>query len=522
MRDITPSVALQSHSPAVQFPHSKELKPLDLRPTIKQRSPHRRATLGNSDALPKSFDDPFWDSIVPIEDPNIGLAVTSDNSKRRSRSADALRAMSRAQAENPTRRRSDEIRYWRASVERPMSGESRHSGTIVGAIGPERKVNSTHFRDSSDEPLSPRHGRIFDFGSPNDDKSEKIRSQSPSNGVVDENTIGLPISNELVEQSSTHLSQEGQVFSPADQTNHQGQEADTSARAASGPTSVHRSSEPGTPSQGQFQQPGPTSEANTYTQTERHESEMRKGGYLPESDHLPTANEVDPPGTSRVPQMKRKNTAESYSDDYINLIGGSVQPEPPTPLSPNTSITFEAVSNVIAYERAARKHLETIVYDLRRQVAELRSIVESKPDRLGNDEMDTYRSRSSETMDAAKTLERLEGYSDNRVTVIQSRFSGFDSIDDSNGGTNEEDEVTEGNDGHVQPASSGQEDQTREQSHHSPTHSTDLESQAFETPTEEASGYAYYDDDDSSVAGDSQKPLPPPGTRIPVAVGGMF
>ncbi|KAI9693621.1 MAG: hypothetical protein M1822_002892 [Bathelium mastoideum] len=581
MREITPTLALQSHAPAVQFPRSKDLKPLNLRPTIQHRTRHRRATLGgsrpntnNSGTIPKSFDDPFWDSIVPPEERDIGLAVTSgSNPKRRSRSADALRAINKTQTGTSSRRRSDEIRYWRASVEeRPMSSESRYSGIPMGASGPERKVNSMHYRDASDDhtqPLSPRHGRIFDFGPVNEDEMEKIDRRSMGDVSGQEDVIETPTSNEPP-YPGTSLPPKGVGADAVKPTDQQALEENTnrSAKSQSPPSrkppqegsqgfgspsasavvsATHHLPPPIALSHDQSQNPDQTSATNAPTQAVRPETTERKSGYSLESSVVPKTDHMAPyhADSHRGYEKSHEDNAQSYSDDYISLIQGQVQPELPSPLSPNTSTTFEAVSNVLAHERAARKQLETVVYNVRREVTELRSIVENRlkfpayGGRGANDEMETYRSRSSETMDATKTLERLEGYGrhdDHRVTVVRSRFSGFDSVDDSNGGTNEEDDTADDNYEHIQRASVGQDDleqagRGQEQARRSPSpHSTDVESpttEAFETPTEEASGYAYgYDiddvDDDNVVDDVARGPLAPPGMRVPVAVGGMF
>ncbi|KAL9095576.1 MAG: hypothetical protein Q9165_002008 [Trypethelium subeluteriae] len=577
IRDITPSVALQSHSPAVQFPHSKELKPLNLRPTIRQHSPRRRATLGstapkgdNSTSLPKSFDDPFWDSIVPVEERDIGLAVTSgSNPKRRSRSAGALRDASRVQVESSGRRRSEEIRYWRASTDgRPMSGESRYSGIAFGASGPERKVNSMHYRDASDghaQPASPRHGRIFDFRPMNEAEIEEAGQNSPDNGSGHKSAIGTPVP-EVPEDNNRTLSQEPMDVSGSGKRQRQNLEEGSTEWAQSQSPSLHnfydessqdaaspRGSGPGsgTPNlaspnfKGHGQTPKLDPAPTLITSMPRGRPKSNAPGGSPFSGKHDVSRVDDTVAyqeeVHRTPEKTNEQFGHSYAEDYIGLIHRQLPPEMPSPLSPGTSTTFEAISNVLAHERAARKELERLVYELKREVAELRSTLERRTrlsaygDRSAHDEMRTYRSHSSETMDARKTLDRLEGYGrhdDQRVTVIRSRFSGFDSVDDSNGGTADEDDRADDNDDdddtRGQPASSGQEEQTREELepiHHRSLSapSTDIESpssEAFETPREEASGYAYaYDADDDDV---SRKPMHSVGARVPVVVGGMF
>ncbi|KAF2239288.1 hypothetical protein EV356DRAFT_515495 [Viridothelium virens] len=577
IRDITPSVALQSHSPAVQFPHSKELKPLDLRPTIRQHSPRRRATLGstapkrdNSTSLPKSFDDPFWDSIVPVEERDIGLAVTSgSNPKRRSRSAGALRDISRVQVESSGRRRSEEIRYWRASTDgRPMSGESRYSGIAFGSNGPERKVNRMHYRDASDEhaqPASPRHGRIFNFR-PMNEEIEEVGQHSPDNGSGHKSVIRTSVpegpedDNSLLPQESTDVSSTKQMQR---QTLEEGSSEwtrsqspslhnfydESSQDAASPRGSGQRSGAPNVPSpnskgHGQTPKLDPAPTLITSIPGGRLKNNAQEGGHFSGKNDVPRLDDTATyqQDVHRTPEKTNEKFGQSYAEDYIGLINRQLPPEMPSPLSPGTSTTFEAISNVLAHERAARKELERLVYDLKREVAELRSMMERRTrlsaygERNTHDEMRTYRSHSSETMDARKTLDRLEGYGrhdDQRVTVIRSRFSGFDSVDDSNGGTADEDDRADDNDGDDDtrgpPTSSGQEEQTREgveqiihhRSQSAP--STDMESpssEAFETPREEASGYAYaYDADDDDV---SRKPMHSVGARVPVVVGGMF
>ena len=522
--------------------------------------------------LPKSYDDPFWDSMPPVEERDIGLAVTiGSSSKRRSRSAGAVRDINKGQVESSSRRRSDEIRYWRASTEvRPMSGESVYSGIALGAGGPERKVNSTHFRDASHEiaqPLSPRHGRIFDFGPLNEEEMDKVHKQSRADSDGHGGTSGRPASDQKEDLDRT-LSAEPIGDSALGQTRRQSLEQVTKhwthpqssslhkgrAESSQGldPTSGSRpaTATPKSPSSSTFdheqtETSGRSLQPSALMPGKRSGIDLQKGDYLPDAKPVPA---VQKPVSSRdgaynTPQKRGDIFAPPYSEGYIHSLRGHDPSEDPSPLSPNTSTTFEAVSNVLAYERAARKELAKMVYDLRREVAELRSMIGIRSsysaygDRRGNDEMQTYRSHSSETMDARKTLERLEGYGrhdDQRVTVIRSRFSGFDSVDDSNGGTNEDDDKGDDNDEPVRSTSCKQEDQNQEQPEHHgnlSVLSTDIESpgsEAFETPTEEASGYAYAydddddDDDDEGGADVALEPAPPLGMRVPVAVGGMF
>lgn len=520
----------------------------------------------NPATLPKSFDDPFWDSMVPVEERDIGLAVTSgSNPKRRSRSAGALRDIGKGHPDSSGRRRSDEIRYWRASIEeRPMSGESVYSGIALDASGPERKVNSKHFRDASDEhaqPLSPRHGRIFDFGPLNEDEMERVHRQSSGDSRGQDEGLGRPTSNQREDLDRTLLPETIEAPAP-DQIRHQtpGQDINdwvhpptssmdkTPVKTSQGPDSAGSSrsvsATPKPPSKAfsheRVRPFGQTSEATASIPVKSPASDLQEGGYFPDSENTPAVQDPTSSleGAYHTPEKRDDIYAQPYSEDYIHPGRAYDQSDMPSPLSPNTSTTFEAVSNVLAYERAARKELTKLVYDLKREVAELRSMIESRPKlsayggRSGNEEMQTYRSRSSETMDARKTLERLEGYGgddDHRVTVIRSRFSGFDSVDDSTGGTNEDDDRDEDNDERIQSTSSRQEDQAQEQPdrhHRSPSiPSTDIESpgsEAFETPTEEASGYGYAYDDDEGGGDIAREPVPPLGMRIPVTVGGMF
>ena len=496
---------------------------------------------------------------MPVEEREIGLAVTSgSNPKRRSRSAGALRDIHKLQAESSNRRRSEEIRYWRASTEeRPMSGDSRYSGIAVGAKGPERRVNSMHYRDASGEqapPLSPRYGRIFEFGPLNEDKIESTQQKSLDDNNEYTGVTGAPASNKPEDRDTTLLPEPAdtsvieQLRQPTleEREDHWGQSQSPSLRRSEikrpeSPESNYGSQPassavalplPDTPVYGDDRSFKPTSEATAPMPMRRPEGDLQPSSYFPDRNNVSTVGNLVSfrNGAYQTPEKRNENYEQPYAEDYTNLIEARTQPELPSPLSPNTSSTFEAVSNVLAHERAARKELEKIVYELRREVAELRSIIDRVPklsaygDRSINDEMRTYRSHSSETMDARKALERLEGYGrqdDHRITVIRSRFSGFESIGDSNGETN--DDVDE----HVQSASPRQEDQAEgdsEQHPQSPSApSTELESpgsEAFETPTEEASGYTYaYDDDIDDVP---QAPGLLPSMKVPVTVGGMF
>ncbi|KAI9714478.1 MAG: hypothetical protein M1820_000439 [Bogoriella megaspora] len=563
LRDISPSMALQSHAPALQFPRSKELKPLDLSNTIRRQSPRRRATLGtsapspgNSATLPKSYEDPFWDSAVPVEERDIGLAVTSgSNPKRRSRSAGALRDMNKLRADDAGRRRSDEIRYWRASVgERPLSGESGVSGIAVGGDGPERRVNSMHYRDASDEhpqPLSPRHARIFDFGPLNESRTDSEHQQSPVEETEQERLSAAAETSDFAKMTPP-VPQQLEIGS-ADATRTAIPEKDATSWVSS--PSIDQPEVRSTQNPDSTRDSGPLS--TEHPPVPKLSSSERLRAASAEPPRTPVNNALKPRNSLQERYYSGSNNAtvvdemyssqdgysasgkgnekyaQTYADDYVDSIRQNHSAGIPSPLSPNTSMTFEAVSNVLAHERAARKDLERLVHRLMREVTELRSVIERRTavpsymDRGASDDRHTYHSRSSETMDATRTLERLEGHiggDSQRVTVIRSRFSGFDSVDESNGGTNEDDDRENENEKSNEEISRQQQNEGTEQTalHYRNRSAPSIEmespsSEAFETPTEEASGYDYaYDEDDV------HKALPTAAMRIPIAAGGMF
>lgn len=156
---------IEARSPyAVEFPQSARLKPLDLgNPFYRQpHGPKRRATLPSliladreAAALTAALkdrglaeSDTASDNGRDTPQPEIGMAVTIgiSNPKRRSRSANDLRQM--FTVSHPSRKRSQEIRYWRESY----VGSLLQSDEIEGPSKPENSEPEEVYQESYHDP----------------------------------------------------------------------------------------------------------------------------------------------------------------------------------------------------------------------------------------------------------------------------------------------------------------------------------------------------------------------------------
>lgn len=183
--EVTRSSALGSHSPFAPVTYNGRFLPTtqehDPQPSPDPSPQRRRATLPSLDFTPDeartiaatlgTYEHRLLSHTTTDERPraSIGFAVTSgSNPKRRSRSAGALRDAARQHRMSPIqwRRRSDEIRCWRESLEEPPLSSPvyapSHATTLKGAP----RVSSENIApaEEPDAHTAEEIRRTFDFG----------------------------------------------------------------------------------------------------------------------------------------------------------------------------------------------------------------------------------------------------------------------------------------------------------------------------------------------------------------------
>lgn len=387
----------------------------------------RRATLpsmilspDDAAALRKMWSSPDLQPASPgthslgpsLPSPQIGMAYTSgSNPNRRSRSAGALRELSRTQEQTTgLRRRSSEIRYWRTSRmdmeqlenERRVSTSSE-CRSEESSVAPSVHNSMTEFSDAFAETGSSARGdniHAFDFGS----------ITTAQDSTTDKHVSVVEARLSQLEFNMQHLSMSLQEVSQKTTRHTFVLDRSRSPRRSQSPLNSSRT--------------GLQSNSKDAVMPQRSASSKRY-----------TQNTADAAGHPAMQAASKSYLL--HSSLYSSLTPTILLPGPAQTIRPSTSqatpqaqaaiveelapspLIYDHLAplyNALRYERSVRKGLETQVLQLRRDVLELGKVVTQLRG------IDGYPTPSPDT-----TL-RGEGHSTER-----SRFSGYDSDDEGKG-----------------------------------------------------------------------------------------
>jgi hypothetical protein len=384
----------------------------------------RRATLpsmilspDDAAALRKMWSSPDLQPISPsaqslgqsLPSPEIGMAYTSgSNPNRRSRSAGALRELSRAQEQTTgLRRRSSEIRYWRTSRIELLENERRVSTSSErpsqeSSIAPSVHSSTIEASDAFADTGSSVHGdhvHAFDFGSITTEQNSTDKHVS----VVEARLSQL-------EFNMQHLSLSLQEVSQQNNRHTFVLDRAPSQRRSQSSLKSSRVGLPANPKDSVF--PQRTASSKRYTQstaalTGHPAMQTASASCLPHSGpYSPLTPTMLLPGPA---QIIRPTTSQATPQAQTAILEEAA----PSPLIYDH---LAPLYNALRYERSVRKGLETQVLQLRRDVLELGKVVTQLRDTEG------YPTPSPD-----QTL-REEGHQNER-----SRFSGYDSDDEGKG-----------------------------------------------------------------------------------------
>ncbi|KAF2748741.1 hypothetical protein M011DRAFT_476127 [Sporormia fimetaria CBS 119925] len=296
------------------------------------------------------------------QSPQIGIALSSPpppahskQSKRRSRSAGALRDLTKARS-SIERRRSEEIRYWRSSVQ---------SGSVYSTRSPRphtaQTVETVLTVDAPDAPPQvseemasvtgvPAEGRVH----PSTTVVETFNFGDLKNGFSEE---ALPLPQQVTDVSEKRLSVEERVKQLEDNMRI----LETSVRRISGRSNRHTIILESAPTGHQYRN-------RTSSSSDRQSSYSSDRG----SGHTLSAHK----DTASSPKLAQ--SAESSPPEPLPPVE-TEDTEPALPeVLPNTgdlASQIAQLSTALRYERTSRKALEETVYHLQRELADLHAIV---------------------------------------------------------------------------------------------------------------------------------------------------
>jgi hypothetical protein len=383
----------------------------------------RRATLpsmilsaDDAAALRKMWSSPDLQPISPstqsigqnLPSPEIGMAYTSgSNPNRRSRSAGALRELSRAQEQTTgLRRRSSEIRYWRTSRmdmeqlenERRVSTSSEcrsEESSIVPSVHNSTTEISDALADTGSSVFRD-NVQAFDFGS--------ITTEQNS---TDKNVSVVEARLSQLEFNMQHLSLSLQEVSQ--QSNRHTfvlDKAPSQRRSQSSLNSSHTGILANSKDQ-VFPKRTASSKRSTQSTSASTGMQAASTSFLPPSGpYSPLTPTMLSPGPA---QTTRPSTSQANPQAQTAIIEEAA----PSPLVYDH---LAPLYNALRHERSVRKGLETQILQLRRDVLELGKVVTQLRGTEG------YPTPSPDA-----TL-RDEGHQTER-----SRFSGYDSDDEGKG-----------------------------------------------------------------------------------------
>ncbi|OCK84973.1 hypothetical protein K432DRAFT_400631 [Lepidopterella palustris CBS 459.81] len=330
-----------------------------------------------------------------IPSPEIGVALSSPTHKRRSRSAGALRDLSKNHDEIP-RRRSAEIRYWRTSgMDRSASVYSTHTPlpqseeNVPGEIRDEPEAVTVGFLDepgaiptvdlvdskmTDDAVHSPQPIQALYFGALTNEFSElhenAVEADVEASLPLEERVKRLENGMQALESSLHRLTGRSHrqtiILENAPKGRRSRQRSSSTVRDDHSRQSSKSSShtEPLT-EQGQgLPGPGPPSPLLPPTFLKSPSSAGSHTGQMSSFPHL-----------AKTPSPHPRSSANLALPQASAPASQSASPQPPAISNqPDPAEQFAAVYTILRHERAARKALEKQVIALQQEVQDLRMI----------------------------------------------------------------------------------------------------------------------------------------------------
>jgi hypothetical protein len=307
---------------------------------------------------------------IALSSPSYGGQAQSISSKRRSRSAGALRDLAKART-STERRRSAEIRYWRQSyqtgsihstnTQRPRTAQTvetvQTTNTHDFAIkAPESVTDSSTLHapmvDQHDQDISLIQLPVeaFNFGNL---KSEFLDEAEPEDQPIE------------AEQSEKRFSMEERVQHLEDNM----RTIETSVHRISGranrQTIILENAPKGRRSRNR------SSSGTSDRQSSHHSSQSSNVTLSASGRHSPSA----PPSPVLAPLSSVSEFSRSHPHPSVAAELSAAPPRPPTSYRSELATQFAAIYEALKHERAARKSLQRQVNNLQREVSDLHTIV---------------------------------------------------------------------------------------------------------------------------------------------------
>ena len=436
---------------AVEFPHSSRLKPLDLgNPYTAPGSQLRRRKTLPTVLMPDSAADVPTASAAPYDPPAISgreaihdpvgsesarRLSTIKSEKRKSRSADDL-TYSPSEAASPARRRSQEIRFWRESLQGSVLRSSGFVAQGPTLVGPEEQEgDKTPMPRDNDPFVDNQLGQYGNTPLSRRDLSERDYT-SPS-------AFGTEMSRELedrVAKLEANLQNfRGQLTQLASDRNRK--------TVLIGPTRGRRASSGGRTAsllaqdlQSDLQ---PSSYAYDYTQTLR-----RRTSTSPTRPRTPTY--TDPTDVALNPPMPDREAPQPFSSPSASSSAprASSQGANRANLRMPQQHTFQSLYEMLTDERSARRKLERQMKHLQAEIANLHQQV-SNPQSNIQSQRGSYYAPMDPMVGSSRlhallrdvdpsppsTAQSQQQYSDRFATQRETMISRFSGSESDTGGT---------------------------------------------------------------------------------------